>query len=223
MHHLTNDWASLLQDQWEAPYFQALMAFLEEEYRTQTIFPPRDRLLEALRLTSYADTKVVLLGQDPYHGDGEAHGLSFSVERGIAIPPSLRNMYKELEADIGCPAPAHGNLTSWSQQGVLLLNTVLTVRKDMANSHKGKGWEMFTDAIIRGLNRREQPVVFILWGKGAQAKTRLIDKTRHAVIESVHPSPLSAYRGFFGSKPFSKVNAHLEAMGSPKIEWQISD
>jgi uracil-DNA glycosylase len=221
MSHLTNDWATLLGSEFEEPYFHSLQQFLDEEYITQTIFPEHSEIYRALHLTSYANTKVVILGQDPYHGRGQAHGLSFSVKPGIPTPPSLQNMYKELQSDLGCYIPDNGYLKTWAEQGVLLLNTVLTVRADMPNSHKGKGWERFTDKIITTLSDREKPIIFVLWGSHAQAKQRLIDTTRHVIIKSVHPSPLSSYRGFFGSKPFSQANAYLRDFGSSEIDWQI--
>ncbi|UKS29091.1 uracil-DNA glycosylase [Paenibacillus sp. HWE-109] len=221
LSHLTNDWASCLRFEFEKPYFQSLCAFLEIEYQTQTIFPEQNEIYAALQFTSYKDTRVVILGQDPYHGRGQAHGLSFSVKPGITPPPSLQNIYKELQNDLGCFIPDNGYLKKWADQGVLLLNTVLTVREDTPNSHKGKGWEMFTDNIIRTLSDREQPVIFVLWGSHAQAKERLIDTTKHYIIKSVHPSPLSSYRGFFGSKPFSKVNAYLIEQNREEIDWQL--
>jgi uracil-DNA glycosylase len=219
--HLLNDWASLLGSELEEPYYQALSEFLDDEYHTQIIFPEQNDIYNALHLTSYAATKVVILGQDPYHGRGQAHGLSFSVKPGITPPPSLQNMYKELQSDLGCFIPDNGYLIKWAEQGVLLLNTVLTVRADIPNSHKGKGWERFTDKVIQTLSEREQPVIFVLWGSHAQAKQRLIDTTKHFIIKSVHPSPLSSYRGFFGSKPFSQANGHLRDLGSSEIDWQI--
>ncbi|MFC5452999.1 uracil-DNA glycosylase [Paenibacillus aestuarii] len=217
----TNDWSACLEPEMQKPYFIKLSQFLDDEYHSRTIFPEKQLVFQALHTTSLADTKVVILGQDPYHGRGQAHGLSFSVQPGIAIPPSLQNMYKELQADLGCPVPNHGYLTKWAEQGVLLLNTVLTVREAEANSHKNKGWESFTDAVIQTLNEREKPVVFILWGGHAQAKTKMIDTVKHKIIASPHPSPLSAYRGFFGSKPYSKANQYLRELGSPEIDWQI--
>ncbi|KQX66938.1 uracil-DNA glycosylase [Paenibacillus sp. Root444D2] len=219
--HLTNDWASLLGSELEEPYFHELQKFLNDEYSTQTIFPGQNEIYSALHLTSYTNTKVVILGQDPYHGRGQAHGLSFSVKPGIPTPPSLQNMYKELQSDLGCYIPDNGYLKTWAEQGVLLLNTVLTVRADTPNSHKGKGWERFTDKVITTLSDRENPVIFVLWGSHAQAKQRLIDTSKHVIIKSVHPSPLSSYRGFFGSKPFSQVNAHLRDFGNSEIDWQI--
>ncbi|MDQ1909795.1 uracil-DNA glycosylase [Paenibacillus sp. GD4] len=218
---LGNDWSALLQEEFQMPYYLELREFLKKEYSQQTIYPSMHDIFNALRYTSYADTKVVILGQDPYHGPGQAHGLSFSVQPGIPLPPSLQNMLKELRDDLGCTMPDNGCLVPWAQQGVLLLNTVLTVREGQAASHKGKGWETFTDRIISLLNEREQPVIFILWGSHAQSKLGLITSGRHHVLKSVHPSPLSAHRGFFGSKPYSQANALLERMGRDKIEWQL--
>jgi uracil-DNA glycosylase len=219
--HLTNDWAKIVGSELEEPYFQTLCDFLIDEYQANTIYPEQDEVLNALHLTPYESTKVVILGQDPYHGRGQAHGLSFSVKSGITPPPSLQNIYKELQSDLGCFIPNNGYLVKWAKQGVLLLNTVLTVREDTPNSHKGKGWERFTDKVIEALNSREQPVIFVLWGSHAQAKQRLIDTNRHYILKSVHPSPLSSYRGFFGSKPFSQINELLKGLGSQEIDWQI--
>lgn len=218
---LINDWAALLEPEFEKPYYMRLQQFLQEEYRTKTIYPEREDLFAALQLTSYADTKVVILGQDPYHGPGQAHGLSFSVNPGAKIPPSLKNIYKELQADVGCFIPNNGYLQKWAEQGVLLLNTVLTVRAGEANSHRGKGWEILTDRVISLLNEREKPVAFILWGSPAQAKLRLIEAKHHFILKSAHPSPLSANKGFFGSKPFSQTNQFLRRIGSAEIDWQI--
>lgn len=223
MFYLTNDWAKVVGSELEESYFQALCDFLSREYQTNTIYPEQNDVLNALHLTSYEATKVVILGQDPYHGRGQAHGLSFSVKPGITPPPSLQNMYKELQSDLGCTIPNNGYLVKWAEQGVLLLNTVLTVREDTPNSHKGKGWERFTDKVIEVLNARKQPVIFVLWGSHAQAKQRLIDTNRHYILKSVHPSPLSSYRGFFGSKPFSQVNELLKELGSQEIDWQIAN
>ncbi|CAN7685199.1 uracil-DNA glycosylase [Paenibacillus sp. LjRoot56] len=221
MKPVTNDWLTVLADEFQAPYYKALEQFLQEEYSQHTIYPPADEVFTALEWTSFEDTKVVILGQDPYHGSGQAHGLSFSVKPGIAIPPSLRNMYKELASDLDCMVPDHGYLKAWAEQGVLLLNTVLTVREALPYSHKGMGWERFTDQIIQALSAREKPVIFLLWGSHAQAKRTLIDTTRHVIITSAHPSPLSAYRGFFGSKPFSNVNTVLNRLDMTEIDWQI--
>ncbi|AIK37392.1 MULTISPECIES: uracil-DNA glycosylase [Bacillus] len=220
-HILKNDWEPLLAPEFEKPYYQKLRQFLKEEYSTHVIYPKANDIFNALHYTSYKDTKVVILGQDPYHGPDQAYGLSFSVQPGVKTPPSLQNMYKELHADLGCEIPNNGYLVKWAEQGVLLLNAVLTVRQGEANSHKGKGWEHFTDRVIELLNEREKPLIFILWGRHAQAKKKLITNSNHHIIESVHPSPLSARRGFFGSKPFSKVNDLLSSMDEKKIDWQI--
>ncbi|TPV38758.1 uracil-DNA glycosylase [Bacillus dicomae] len=218
---LTNDWGPLLAPEFEKEYYQSLVGFLEEEYETHVIYPKKEDIFNALQYTGYENTKVVILGQDPYHGPNQAHGLSFSVQPGIKTPPSLLNMYKELRDEYGYEIPNNGYLIKWAEQGVLLLNTVLTVRQGEANSHKGKGWEHFTDRVIELLNEREKPVIFILWGRHAQAKKKLITNPNHHIIESVHPSPLSARRGFFGSKPYSKVNAILANMGEREIDWEI--
>ncbi|MCR8631093.1 uracil-DNA glycosylase [Paenibacillus radicis (ex Xue et al. 2023)] len=223
MSILKNDWAELLAPEFEQPYYIELRQFLKEEFQKQTIYPNMHDIYNALHLTAYADVKVVILGQDPYHGAGQAHGLSFSVKPGVPAPPSLQNMFKELHEDLGCIIPNHGYLAGWAEQGVLLLNTVLTVREASPNSHKGKGWERFTDSVIGYLNKREEPIVFILWGSHAQQKIQLITNKRHPIIRSVHPSPLSAYRGFFGSKPFSKANAFLRSQGTAEINWQLSN
>lgn len=221
--HLYNDWNDSLGEELVKPYFKNLEEFLTEEYSNQEVFPKQEDLFNALHLTPYSQVKVVILGQDPYHGPDQAHGLSFSVKPGVEIPPSLKNIYKELQTDLGCYIPNNGHLTKWAKQGVLLLNTVLTVRSGQAHSHRGKGWETFTNQIIAKLNEREQPVIFILWGKPAQSKLKLINTKRHRIISSAHPSPLSAYRGFFGSRPFSKVNEYLKASGVQEIDWQIED
>ncbi|MFD0697030.1 uracil-DNA glycosylase [Paenibacillus sp. GCM10027628] len=221
MHIFKNDWSALLEAELEKPYYMELQQFLADEYQANVIYPQKDDIFNALHLTGYADTKVVILGQDPYHGRGQAHGLSFSVKPGIPTPPSLQNMYKELHTDLGCYIPNNGYLVKWAEQGVLMLNTVLTVREDTPNSHKDKGWERFTDAIIQTLSEREQPIVFLLWGSHAQAKQKRIDTDKHRIIKSPHPSPLSAYRGFFGSKPFSRANKYLRELGSSEIDWQI--
>ncbi|HHT7237584.1 MULTISPECIES: uracil-DNA glycosylase [Bacillus] len=218
---LQNDWGPLLGSEFEKEYYQALANFLKEEYEELVIYPKKEDIFNALQYTSYENTKVVILGQDPYHGPNQAHGLSFSVQPGIKTPPSLLNMYKELRDEYGYEIPNNGYLVKWAEQGVLLLNTVLTVRQGEANSHKGKGWEHFTDRVIELLNEREKPVIFILWGRHAQAKKKLITNTNHHIIESVHPSPLSARRGFFGSKPYSKVNEILSNMDEKEIDWQI--
>lgn len=216
---LSNDWAPLLEDEFEKPYYQALRSFLKEEYKTQMIHPDMNDIFNALHYTPYENVKVVILGQDPYHGANQAHGLSFSVQPGITPPPSLRNMYKELKEDVGCEIPNHGYLKQWADEGVLLLNTVLTVRDGQAHSHRGKGWETFTDRVIQLISDRDKPAVFILWGRPAQTKKTLINVDKHVIIESPHPSPLSASRGFFGSRPFSKANDALIAMGDEPINW----
>ncbi|MFN7252033.1 MAG: uracil-DNA glycosylase [Anaerobacillus sp.] len=219
MNKIINDWNELLQDEFQQPYFQELQHFLKEE---STIFFPDQRdIFNALNYTAYKHTKVVILGQDPYHGKGQAHGLSFSVQPGVKQPPSLKNIFKELETDLGHPVPNHGYLQSWADHGVLLLNTVLTVREGQPNSHKGIGWEKFTDKVISLLNDRQQPVVFILWGKHASQKKELILAPQHFIIESPHPSPFSAHRGFFGSRPFSRVNQFLQSIHCSEIDWEI--
>ncbi|MGI8303065.1 uracil-DNA glycosylase [Bacillus paranthracis] len=218
---LKNDWEPILAPEFEKEYYRKLADFLKEEYSTHVVYPKKEDIFNALEYTSYENTKVVILGQDPYHGPNQAHGLSFSVQPGVKTPPSLLNMYKELRDEYGYDIPNNGYLVKWAEQGVLLLNTVLTVRQGEANSHKGKGWEHFTDRVIELLNEREKPVIFILWGRHAQAKKKLITNSNHHIIESVHPSPLSARRGFFGSKPYSKVNTILANMGEREIDWEI--
>ncbi|MEY9093980.1 uracil-DNA glycosylase [Paenibacillus sp. RC84] len=220
---LKNDWAELLSEEFEKPYYLKLREFLKQEYTERTIYPEMHDIFNALHYTAFKDVKAVILGQDPYHGPGQAHGLSFSVKPGVPAPPSLKNMFKEMKEDIGCPVPKTGYLKHWADQGVLLLNTVLTVRAGEANSHKGKGWELFTDKVIETLNRKETPVIFILWGSHAQSKTQLIDLNRHGVIKAPHPSPLSAHRGFFGSKPYSKANAWLREQGIEPIDWCLPE
>lgn len=220
---INNSWQDILQEEFEKPYYRRLHQFLKNEYATEVIHPDMYHIFEALSLTPYEKVKVVILGQDPYHGPNQAHGLAFSVQPGVKIPPSLVNIYKEMQADLGIPPANHGNLTTWGKQGVLLLNTVLTVRNGQAFSHRGQGWETFTDAVIEKLNEREQPVVFILWGKPAQTKTAMIDQSRHIILKAPHPSPLSASRGFFGSKPFSKVNDALIALGEEPIDWRLPE
>ncbi len=214
-----NDWDLLLKDEWEKPYFKELCLFLKEEYKTQTIYPKKQDVFSALKYTSFADIKVVIIGQDPYHGENQAHGLCFSVLDGVKFPPSLRNIFKELNDDIGKEIPKSGQLDEWAKQGVLLLNTVLTVREGCPNSHKGKGWEIFTDRIIEEINKKTTPVVFLLWGANAQEKAKVITNPIHKKLVSVHPSPLSAHRGFFGCKHFSKTNEILEQNGILPIEW----
>ncbi|MCD7034744.1 uracil-DNA glycosylase [Metabacillus sp. GX 13764] len=220
---LENDWEPVLKKQFQESYYQHLREFLKQEYQSGSIYPDKYDIFNALHLTPFHKVKAVILGQDPYHGQGQAHGLSFSVKPGTGKPPSLRNIFIEMKEDLGCDEPNHGSLVKWAKEGVLLLNTVLTVRKGEANSHKGKGWEQFTDEVIKGLNSREKPVVFILWGKHAQAKKEIIDTGKHFIIESPHPSPFSASRGFFGSKPFSKANGYLKRAGEDEIDWCISD
>lgn len=218
---LTNDWKEQIGSELEKPYFQKLLLFLEDEYKKDVVYPAKEDIFCALNTTPYQDVKVVILGQDPYHGPNQAHGMSFSVKPGVPVPPSLRNIFKELNADLGYPIPNHGYLMKWAEQGVLLLNTVLTVKQGKANSHKGKGWETFTDKVIEKLNERENPVTFVLWGQPAQKKRKLIDESKHPILTSVHPSPLSAHRGFFGSKPFSKMNQLLREMGKEEINWEL--
>ena len=218
---LKNDWSLYLEEQFQKPYYQKLRNFLIEEYKTRTIYPNMYNIFNALHYTSYANTKAVIIGQDPYHGPNQAHGLSFSVLPGVEPPPSLQNIFKELKNDLGYPIPQSGSLVKWAEQGVLLLNSVLTVRAGQPNSHRGKGWEIFTDQVIKILNERETPVIFLLWGKNAQEKQRLITNSRHYKILSPHPSPLSAHRGFFGSKPFSKTNRYLREIGLEEIDWRL--
>lgn len=220
---LKNRWQDLLQEEFDKDYYKALRQFLKEEYGHRTVYPDMFDIYNALHFTDYPDVKAVILGQDPYHGPGQAHGLSFSVKPGVATPPSLVNIYKELQSDLGCKIPNNGYLKKWADEGVLMLNTALTVRARAANSHKDKGWEIFTDRIIHHLNERTEPVVFILWGKNAKNKKALITGNQHLVLMSSHPSPYSADYGFFGSKPFSKTNDFLTAMGKKPIDWQIDD
>ncbi|MHA7967750.1 uracil-DNA glycosylase [Paenibacillus sp. CAU 1782] len=218
---LRNDWAEHLEDEFQRDYYLSLREFLIEEYKSRRVFPDMYDIFNALHETAFADTRVVILGQDPYHGAGQAHGLSFSVKPGVTPPPSLQNIFKELHDDIGCPIPSHGHLSEWAKQGVLLLNTVLTVRSGVANSHRDKGWEAFTDKVIGALNRKTEPVVFILWGSHAQKKAELITNAGHYLIKSPHPSPYSADRGFFGSRPFSRANRFLEDNGLPQVDWRL--
>ncbi|MDM5329009.1 uracil-DNA glycosylase [Neobacillus sp. CF12] len=220
---LKNDWAPLLEEEFEKTYYRQLRGKLKTEYQKKVIYPDKHDIFNALHYTSYRDTKVVIIGQDPYHGPGQAHGLSFSVKPGVKIPPSLRNIYKELQDDVGCSIPNHGYLVDWAKQGVLMLNTVLTVQAGNANSHKGLGWELFTNRVIELLNQRESPVIFILWGNFAQQKQQSITSPHHYMIKSPHPSPFSAHNGFFGSRPFSKANMYLREIGSNEIDWQIKD
>jgi uracil-DNA glycosylase len=220
---LPTGWRSIVGAETEQPYYQKLQAFIAEERAAHTIFPPTADVFNALKYTSYKDVKVFLLGQDPYHDDGQAHGLAFSVQPGIKPPPSLVNIFKELKNDVGCRIPNNGYLVPWAEQGVLLLNAVLTVRAHQPNSHKSKGWEKFTDAVIRAVGEKTDPVVFLLWGAYAQKKIDLIDTTRHIILKAPHPSPLSAKRGFFGSRPFSQANEALRKAGRGEIDWQIPD
>lgn len=221
MEIFKNDWGQYLKEEMAQPYYRQLRQFLIGEYSTKQIYPDMYSIFNALHYTSYADTKVLILGQDPYHEPGQAHGLSFSVQPNVPPPPSLVNIFKELETDLGCTVPNNGCLEPWARQGVLLLNTVLTVQAHRANSHRDKGWEIFTDKIISLLNQREKPVAFILWGSPARRKKAMITNPQHFIVESPHPSPLSAYRGFFGSRPFSRVNKFLESVGEEPINWQL--
>jgi uracil-DNA glycosylase len=217
----TTDWNPLLRGEFDKPYWAELQAFVAAERARAEVFPPADQVFAALHLTSYAATRVVLLGQDPYHGRGQAHGLCFSVRRGVAPPPSLQNVFRELHDDLGVDPPGHGNLEAWTMQGVLLLNTCLTVRSGAAGSHHGKGWETFTDEVLRVVNAKTERVVFLLWGAPARRKASLVDTSRHVVVQSAHPSPLSAHQGFFGSRPFSRTNAALVEAGLAPIDWRI--
>lgn len=216
-----NSWDEILKDEFSSGYYLKLRDFLKKEYSTREIYPSMYDIFNALKKTPYEKVKAVILGQDPYHGPGQAHGMCFSVQKGIEPPPSLVNIFKELKSDLSFEPPSHGCLESWAENGVLLLNTVLTVRRGCPNSHKGMGWEVFTDNIIRKLNERKEPIVFILWGANARSKKALITNKHHYIIESVHPSPLSAYNGFFGSKPFSKTNDFLISQGIEPINWKI--
>lgn len=219
MVKIGNDWDEILKDEWEKPYYKALQEFLKVEYETQKIYPHIDDIFNALKMTSFEETRVVIIGQDPYHGEGQAHGLCFSVKEGVTPPPSLKNIFKEQLNDVGRPITKNGDLTSWAKQGVLLLNTVLTVREANPNSHKGKGWENFTDRIIFELNKKATPVVFLLWGANAQKKAEAITNPNHYKLMTVHPSPLSASRGFMGCRHFSKTNEILKQNGLKEIAW----
>ena len=222
MVRLNNDWDDILKDEWEKPYYRQLHNFLKEEYSTRRIYPDMHDIFNALKYTPFSNTKVCIIGQDPYHGVGQAHGLCFSVRKGVAPPPSLVNIFKEIKSDVGIDNTGkHGELTKWAKNGVLLLNNVLTVREGCANSHKGMGWEQFTDDVIKLLNLREKPMVFLLWGANARAKTKLITNPKHLILTCAHPSPLSAYNGFFGCKHFSKANEFLRANGIEEIDWSI--
>ena len=223
MAAINNDWLDALKGEFSKPYYKKLFETVNQEYRTHRIYPPADDIFNAFHLTPLKDVKVVILGQDPYHGDGQAEGLSFSVKPGVDIPPSLVNIYQELHDDLGCYIPNNGYLTKWAKQGVMLLNTVLTVRAHQANSHRGIGWEEFTDAAIKILNEQDRPMVFILWGRPAQAKKAMLNNPKHMILEAPHPSPLSAYRGFFGSRPFSQTNDFLREHGLEPIDWQIEN
>lgn len=223
MAAINNDWLEPLKPEFSKPYYKALYAKVKEEYSNNLVFPPSNEIFSAFELTPLSEVKVVIIGQDPYHNVGQAHGLCFSVKPEVAIPPSLVNIYKELESDLGCYIPNNGYLVKWAKQGVLLLNTVLTVRAHQANSHRGIGWEEFTNAAISVLNEQDRPIVFILWGAPAQTKKKMLNNPKHLILEAPHPSPLSAYRGFFGSKPFSKTNAFLEKNGLAVIDWQIEN
>ena len=220
---IQNDWLAPLKPEFAKPYYAELFQFVKNEYATRQIFPPADDIFNAFHLTPLHEVKVVILGQDPYHNDGQANGLCFSVRPDVEIPPSLVNIYKELHDDLGCYVPDNGCLEKWAKQGVLLLNTVLTVRAHQANSHKGIGWEQFTDAVIRILNEQDRPIVYLLWGRPAQMKKSMLDNPRHLVLTAAHPSPLSAYRGFFGCRHFSQTNAFLEENGLSPIDWQIEN
>ncbi len=222
MVHLGNDWDDILASEFESEYYKRIRYWLKKEYAEQTIYPPMEDIFNALRYTPYHAVKAVLLGQDPYHGPGQAHGLCFSVQEGVEPPPSLRNIFQELESDLGFPPPKNGTLTKWAEQGVLMLNTTLTVRRGQANSHKNIGWTTFTDAVIRRLNERETPVVFLLWGGNARSKKPLITNPNHLILETVHPSPLSAYGGFFGCRHFSRCNEFLQAHGETPIDWNLN-
>ena len=221
MVHFGNEWDEIMAGEFDLPYYKQLREFLKQEYFTKEIYPDMNNIFNAMKHASYSDIKAVILGQDPYHEPGQAHGLCFSVQKGCPIPPSLQNIYKELNADLGIPPAPHGELYKWADNGVLLLNTVLTVRRGQANSHKGKGWEIFTVVVIKKLNEREKPMVFLLWGANARSKKQFITNPNHLVLEAAHPSPLSAYNGFFGCRHFSKCNAFLEAHGIEPVDWRI--
>lgn len=223
MPPLTGEWLNALQGEFRKPYYRSLFQTVNEEYKSKMIFPPADDIFNAFHFTPLSQVKVVILGQDPYHNQGQAHGLCFSVKKGVEIPPSLVNIYKELHDDLGCYIPNNGYLEKWARQGILLLNTVLTVRAHQANSHRNLGWEEFTDAAIRVLDEQDQPIVFILWGRPAQMKKKMLHNPNHCILEAPHPSPLSASRGFFGSRPFSQTNAFLESRGLTPIDWQIEN
>jgi len=218
-----NDWDEVLQEDLASEYYQSIRAFLKREYSRGTVYPDMYDIFNAFKLTPYGAVKIVILGQDPYHGPGQAHGLAFSVQRGVEPPPSLQNIYKELHVELGLPIPSHGCLESWARQGVLLLNTVLTVRRGQANSHRGMGWEQFTDSVISHLDRRERPMVFLLWGANARAKRELLTNPAHLVLTAAHPSPLSAYNGFFGCGHFAQANEFLRERGQEPVDWRIEE
>ncbi len=221
MTNITTDWATALSEEFTKPYYQELSIFIADEYAAGDVFPPKEDIFAAFNLTPLERVKCVIIGQDPYHGEGQAEGLSFSVKPGVPLPPSLVNIYKELNSDLGADVPNHGSLVKWAKEGVLLLNAVLTVRAHQANSHQGMGWEKFTDACIKALNEVDRPIVFILWGAYAGKKEKMLTNPKHMIIKSPHPSPLSSYRGFFGSKPFSRTNEFLVANGVEPIEWAL--
>ena len=223
MAAINNDWLGAISGEFRKPYYRELFEFVKEEYGKHVIYPNSDDIFNAFHFTPLSKVKAVIIGQDPYHNVGQAHGLCFSVQPGTEIPPSLVNIYKELEDDLGCFIPNNGYLVKWAEQGVLLLNTVLTVRAHQANSHQGKGWEQFTDAVIRAVNEKEEPVVFLLWGRPAQMKKSMLNNPKHLILEAPHPSPLSAYRGFFGCKHFSRANEFLKQNGVAPIDWQIEN
>lgn len=223
MVNIGNEWDELLSGEFQKDYYRQLRQFLISEYRSRKIFPPMNDIFNALRYTSYSDVKAVILGQDPYHGEGQAHGLCFSVKRGTPPPPSLQNIFKEINSELGLPIPNHGELTEWARNGVLLMNTVLTVRESSPNSHRGQGWEIFTDRVIELLNGRETPIVFLLWGANARSKAKLITNPRHLILQCAHPSPLSAHNGFFGCGHFAKANEFLQKNGIAPIDWRTSN
>lgn len=223
MAMITNDWLPAIQGEFGRPYYKELFRFVKEEYARYVVYPPAEDIFNAFHLTPLSEVKVVILGQDPYHNEGQAHGLCFSVQPGTEIPPSLQNIYQELRDDLGCTIPDNGFLEKWAKQGVLMLNTVLTVRAHQANSHQGHGWEQFTDAVIQAVNQKDAPVVFLLWGRPAQQKRAMLTNPKHLVLEAPHPSPLSAYRGFFGCRHFSKANEFLKMNGLEPIDWQIEN
>ena len=223
MSMITNDWMDAIRPEFGKQYYKDLYGFVKQEYSTHVVYPPSEEIFNAFHFTPLSKVKAVIIGQDPYHNAGQAHGLCFSVQPGTEIPPSLVNIYKELQDDLGCYIPDNGYLVKWAEQGVLLLNTVLTVRAHQANSHQGKGWEQFTDAVIRAVNAKEEPVVFLLWGRPAQMKKSMLNNPKHLILEAPHPSPLSVYRGFFGCKHFSRANEFLKQNGVTPIDWQIEN